>query len=92
MNGASSLIAVGPSEGLRDLPKSRASSPVTISNQGWYTADAQVAADMDVRLIVGTAVCRVPIRLIGAWDKGSVMAESRWPVVMTAGLPSGGNA
>jgi hypothetical protein len=32
--------------------------------------------------------CAAPLGLIGARAEGSVMAESRWPVVMTAVLPS----
>lgn len=32
--------------------------------------------------------CAAPFALIGARAEGPVMVESRWPVVMTAVLPS----
>jgi hypothetical protein len=39
---------------------------------------------MEPGLIVGAAALRGAAWLIGARVEGSVMAESRWPVVMTA--------
>jgi len=48
----------------------------------------QVPRSMEPELIVGAAVLRGAAWADQRACQGPVMADSRWPVVMTAGLPS----